>query len=211
VSFWDEMADVARTHDVLRHPFYVRWSAGELSAAELATYSSQYRHAVIALAEASRLAAQAPDAGPDAQPLHAHAIEEVAHIMLWDEFLVRAGGDFDAALTPETHACVEAWVGPATRPLLERLVALYSIESAQPAISAVKASALDKHYEIGSARYFELHRERDVAHAAALRAQIDRRLPGGDPAGLLRVARRVLRANWRLLDGVERHPALQPA
>src|SRR5262245_15764885 len=44
-------------HDVLRHPFYRRWSAGELTRAELAHYAGQYRHAVVALARASAQAA----------------------------------------------------------------------------------------------------------------------------------------------------------
>ena len=42
-----------RECDVLEHPFYQRWSAGELSAEELAFYAGEYRHAVVALAQAS--------------------------------------------------------------------------------------------------------------------------------------------------------------
>ena len=50
--------------NVLEHPFYQRWSAGELSADELARYAGEYRHAVLALADASALApsARAADA-----------------------------------------------------------------------------------------------------------------------------------------------------
>jgi pyrroloquinoline-quinone synthase len=210
-TFWERMDEVAHRHDVLRHPFYVRWSDGKLSAAELAEYSGQYRHAVIALAAASGLAARSPDAGLDAPVLFAHAVEEAAHILVWDQFLAQVDGDFEAEVTPETRACVDAWVGPPTRPLLERLVGLYAIESAQPEISAVKARALAKHHDIASVRYFELHCQRDVAHARALREQINRRLIGADEPALLDVARDVLRANWRLLDGVDRPAVDQPA
>ena len=45
--------------NVLEHPFYQRWSAGELSSDELSFYAGQYRCAVIALAETSALAADA--------------------------------------------------------------------------------------------------------------------------------------------------------
>lgn len=211
MSFWDQMAEVAGRHDVLRHPFYLRWADGELSTAELADYAGQYRHAVIALAASSGLASQSPDAGPDAGPLLAHAMEEITHIMLWDGFLARIRGAVDAAPTAETRDCVRAWIGPTAQPLLERLVGLYAIESAQPEVSAVEARALDKHYQFGRARYFELHRHRDLAHVAALQAQIDRRLPGADEPALLEVAVSVLRAHWRLLDGVDRRPALQLA
>ena len=58
MHFWSRFDAIARKHDVLRHPFYVRWSAGELSATELADYSGQYRHAVVALAQATALAAE---------------------------------------------------------------------------------------------------------------------------------------------------------
>jgi pyrroloquinoline quinone (PQQ) biosynthesis protein C len=51
---------------VLDHPFYERWSAGELSAQELGVYSGEYRRAVIALAEASAQAAA--KAGPTFAP-----------------------------------------------------------------------------------------------------------------------------------------------
>ena len=37
--------------DTLRHPFYQRWERGELRRDELALYSGQYRHAVVALAD----------------------------------------------------------------------------------------------------------------------------------------------------------------
>src|SRR2546427_104878 len=71
--------------DVLEHPFYLRWSAGELGPQELACYAGEYRHAVLALAQASASAAGA--AGPaHAQLLRAHAEEEEAHVALWDRF-----------------------------------------------------------------------------------------------------------------------------
>ena len=44
--------------NVLEHPFYQRWSAGELTTGELALYAGEYRHAVSALARASALAAE---------------------------------------------------------------------------------------------------------------------------------------------------------
>ena len=86
-------------------------------------------------------------------------------------------------------------------------MALYAIESAQPAISRVKADGLREHYgfDAGPATaYFDLHAERDVAHAADGRAMLEARLDGADEDALVAVAERVLRANWTLLDGVER-------
>ncbi len=50
-SVWKRIEESRARHNVLEHPFYVRWSAGELSADELARYSGQYRHATEALAK----------------------------------------------------------------------------------------------------------------------------------------------------------------
>jgi pyrroloquinoline-quinone synthase len=202
VDLWSRLADVHRRWNVLDHPFYQRWSRGELSAGELALYAGQYRHAVVALAQAADGAARA--AG-DAD-LAAHAGEEAAHIALWDAFAEAAGTDGRAEASPETAECADAWAGEG-RDLLGHLVALYAIESAQPAISRVKADGLREHYGFAGGpgtAYFELHAERDVEHAAEARAAIAERLDGADEDALVAEAERVLWANWTLLDGVER-------
>jgi pyrroloquinoline-quinone synthase len=205
MDFWCSLDQIARTHDVLRHPFYERWSAGELTGAELANYAGQYRHAVIALADASASAAQGADDGVRAQ-LTAHAAEEATHIALWDDFIDTVGGEHDADPTAQTAHCATVWAGGEERELLPTLVALYAIEAAQPAISRAKRVGLAEHYGVegSGAAYFELHERLDVEHAAATRALIDDRLPGADIVPLLREAERVLAANWELLDGVDR-------
>src|SRR5438046_3761378 len=70
---WSRLEDARERWNVLRHPFYRRWSAGELSAEELARYSGQYRHAVEAIAGLSEAAAEAAVDRPE---LCAHAEEE---------------------------------------------------------------------------------------------------------------------------------------
>ena len=77
--------------DVLEHPFYQRWNAGELSGEELALYAGEYRRAVLALAEASELAAREAPAHLR-EDLRRHAEEEASHVALWDAFAEAAGG-----------------------------------------------------------------------------------------------------------------------
>jgi pyrroloquinoline-quinone synthase len=205
VDLWSRLDDVHARWNVLEHPFYERWSAGELSRADLALYAGQYRHAVVALADAAAGAARAASADDRAE-LAAHAGEEAAHVALWDAFADAAGADGDAAAEPETAECADAWAGEG-RDLLGHLVALYAIESAQPAISRVKADGLREHYGFASGpgtAYFDLHAVRDLEHAAEGRALIAERLDGADEDALVAEAERVLRANWTLLDGVER-------
>ena len=138
MDLWSRLADVRSRWNVLDHPFYARWSSGELTADELAVYAGQYRHAVVALAQAADGAAHAAEGSAD---LAAHAGEEAAHVALWDEFARAAGAEGVAPASPETVECAGAWAGEG-RDLLGHLVALYAIESAQPAISRVKADGL---------------------------------------------------------------------
>src|ERR1019366_6662144 len=77
--------------NVLEHPFYQRWSAGELSAEELGCYAAESRRAVVALAQAATLAAERAEA-PYAEGLRRHAAEESDHVALWDQFARAAGG-----------------------------------------------------------------------------------------------------------------------
>jgi pyrroloquinoline-quinone synthase len=207
MTFWDRLATVKADNDVLEHPFYVRWSNGELSREELAAYSGQYRHAVVALAAASRNATPAAD-GELREHLEEHAAEEAEHVGLWDRFVSATGGDADAAPTAETELCAAAWAGDG-RDLDATLAALYAIESAQPEIAAIKQRGLVDLYgydEGPATEYFEVHAKRDHDHAEAHRRFLEERIESGaaDQDELIAAAREVLRANWTLLDGVER-------
>jgi pyrroloquinoline-quinone synthase len=207
--FWNRLDAVRSQCDVLEHPFYVRWSRGELAPGELAAYSGQYRHAVTALAAAPAGAA-GKATGRLRAHLEAHAAEESEHVELWDRFLEAAGGDRTAAPTPETESCAAAWSDPG-RSVTATLAALYAIEAAQPAIAEVKREGLVRFYGFtpGAATdYFDVHATLDREHAAAHRAWIDQALQDADAGELLDAARDVLAANWRLLDGVERLSAV---
>jgi pyrroloquinoline-quinone synthase len=204
---WERIEEARERWNVLRHPFYRRWSAGELSREELARYSGQYRHAVRAIAAASEAAADAAPARPE---LRRHAVEERDHVALWDGFVEAAGGSVADAPTPETQECVRAWSqsrAPTARgdELLARLVRLYAIESGQPAISRIKRQGLVGCYGFidgpGTA-YFRLHERRDAEHAAEARGLIEELAAEGDEDELAAAAEATLRANWRLLDGV---------
>ena len=194
MTLFDRLDAVRDRWNVLEHPFYVRWSEGELTPAELTHYAGEYRHAVVALAEAAQAHADV-----------AHAAEETAHIALWDDFARAVDADLDQEPAQETAECAAAWTAAGNA--LEGLVVLYAIESAQPAISRTKLEGLVGHYgfsEGPATEYFALHAERDHEHAAQSRRQLEERAASADEDRLVEVAEAALRGNWALLDGVER-------
>jgi pyrroloquinoline-quinone synthase len=205
--------------NVLEHPFYQRWSAGELSAAELDFYAGEYRHAVVALAQASDSAAA--KVSPEHRAgLERHAAEERAHIALWDEFVAAAqDGSLRREPLGETECCVRSWT--AGESALEHLAVLYAIEASQPEIARTKLDGLVQRYgytpEGPAVEYFKLHATLDVEHARQARELIEE-LMSADEAGahehpaegtrqaerMVACAKAALRGNWELLDGVDR-------
>ena len=201
-DIWQRIEQARARWNVLEHPFYQRWSAGELSREELAEYSGQYRHATAAIA---RLSASVAESAPETERagLRRHAAEEEAHVALWDGFVEAVGGDSGATPSAETAECVDAWTAEDDR--LAQLVRLYAIESGQPQISKTKREGLAAHYGIGDGpgnEYFRLHEVADVHHAAEGRSLIEAHLEGADPDALVAAAESAFEANWRLLDGV---------
>lgn len=188
----ERIDEARRRWNVLDHPFYLRWERGELTLDELAFYAGEYRHAVVALADAAAI-------GGDAE----HAAEEKSHIALWDDFAAALDAPLDREPTTQTQECADAWRAEDS---LEARAVLYAVESGQPGVSRTKLTGLVEHYAFStgseSTQYFELHAERDHEHAAAS-AEVIRKAAPENADRLVAAAEAALQGNWRLLDGVE--------
>ena len=190
-----ERLDAARERwNLLEHPFYKRWSCGELSRDELAHYAGEYRHAVVALAETAAKSGSTE-----------HAREEAEHVFLWDEFAAAFDADTMREPSPATQECVVAWTAPGDE--REALAVMYSIEAGQPAVSQAKLDGLAEHYGVGTddtgAAYFTLHATLDHEHAAESRLELEAEADAADGDRLVEMAERALWGNWILLDGVD--------
>ena len=145
-TVWDRIEEARARHDVLQHPFYVRWSAGELTAEELARYSGQYRHAVTAIAELSaergRGAARAPRARR-ATPTRSAPTSRSGTASS-----TRSTATPAPRRPPRRAECVEVWTE--RDGALRALARLYAIESGQPEISKTKLEGLAAHYDVDS-------------------------------------------------------------
>lgn len=193
-----ERIDAARARwNLLEHPFYRRWSCGDLTRDDLAYYAGEYRHATVALAEVAARAAELD--GP------AHAREEAEHIDLWDDFARAFEADTRRSPSAETAKCVSAWTAPEDP--VGALAVLYAVEAGQPDVSQAKLDGLADHYGVDGddpgAAYFALHAELDHEHAARSRELLAEHAKPEDEELLVGLAEDALRGNWALLDGVE--------
>jgi pyrroloquinoline-quinone synthase len=195
-----------------RHPFYERWSAGELTGDELRTYAGEHHHVAAVLADVAHRAAALAD-GLLHEELTRHADERECELELWCSFAAATGWGPSTAWfyagdpLPETEASAALWLGGEERSLCEHVVTLYALETAQADVARLQLDALLGRYGFTggrSTRYFELRLRGDGGPAGLLEAALTGLLPVADPFVLLRRAERSYRAYWELLDGVAR-------
>ena len=198
-----EMRDAIRERDLLQHSFYKRWLAGDLAMSELADYAAQYYHVVKLLPKLLEIAAEQDREHRNA--LLAHAVEERAHVRLWERFAEACGVPAQTlrSLEPNraTRAMIDACMESAGAGNAATVV--WALEVQTPAVSKEKIHGLEQHYGIGvhsGGEYFALHEHLDVEHAAELENVIASRPREGAPAAALTAADGV----WNLLTSVER-------
>jgi len=198
--------------DLLTHPFYRAWSAGELRAEDLARYAEQYRFQVTALPELLRRARSLIcDADTEAELSRNLDDEEgrtgVAHALLWEAFGAAVGAAAEASPLPETRAAAESLAALVGEDEVTALAALWAYEVQTARVADTKETGL-KCYGVDSPaalRFFRLHGDLDVHHARGLLGSIERCLARGASLEAAKAAvERSARAQWTFLDGAER-------
>jgi pyrroloquinoline-quinone synthase len=203
-----------RARHLLKHPFYVAWSAGELPLPTLRTYAQQYYHFERAFPRyvAGAYARVADPAGR--RVLLENLIDEEGrdptHPELWIQFALALGVsrrsvEHSAPIAATRQLCRTYERFALGGSAAEALAVLYAYESIFPEVAAEKSRGLAAHYGITDAaahEFFRVHTQADVAHSAAERdliAKESARTPKS-AAAALRAANASLDGWWGFLD-----------
>jgi len=211
--------DIAEKH-LLKHPFYLAWTRGELSREALTDYARQYYHHVTAFPTyLSAVHANCDDQATRKQLL-SNLIDEEAgspnHPELWLKFTEGLGvSDIDVRNTqeqPETRNLIDTFRSVCgDESTAEGLAALYAYESQIPAICESKIDGLKRHYGFTNPehyRYFSVHIEADREHSAAERKMLGPYIDNHNFEPVKGSVNRVLDALWEMLSGVCRRHAI---
>jgi pyrroloquinoline-quinone synthase len=203
-----------RERHLLRHPFYVAWSRGDLSLDTLRSYAGQYYHFESNFPRYVAAAyAHLRDAS-ERRVLLENLLDEEGrdptHPELWLDFAEGLGLSRRAARTARagapTRRLLSTYESLTARDPASAVAALYSYESIFPEIAAEKSRGIRAMYGISAPaahEFFRVHTGADVAHSRAERGILARQLRN-DPASAgvaLRSARRAIGAWWGFLDG----------
>ena len=211
--------DITEKH-LLKHPFYLAWTRGELSKEALTDYAKQYYHHVAAFPTYLSAVHTNCDDQPTRKQILSNLIDEEAgspnHPELWKQFANALGvDDVDLAKTEkqsETKNLIETFRSVCgEQSTAEGLAALYAYESQIPAICESKIDGLKKHYGFTHPKhyeYFSVHIEADREHSAAEREMLSSYIDNYNIDNVRASVRRVLDALWEMLSGVCRRHAI---
>ena len=219
-QYLDEIDNDIVTKHLLKHPFYLAWTRGQLTKEALIDYARQYYHHVAAFPTyLSAVHANCDDQATRKQLLNNLIDEEAGspnHPELWKNF-ARGVGVEDAEIArtekqPETKKLIDAFRSVCSQgSTAEGLGALYAYESQIPAICESKIDGLKKHYRFNKPEhyeYFTVHIEADREHSATEREMLSSHVDDGNFESVRASVNRVLDALWEMLSGVCRRHAI---
>ena len=226
-NFFQQLDARIAQFDLLCHPFYKAWSAGELSRDDLREYARDYYHHVKAFpAYLAELSVRLEDGGLRRAVLGNLADEKGGtdpanpeHAELWLDFAEGMGARRDLRThqpVAEVKQLISSFDGVASSGTPEEaLAAFYAYESQVPRVAKEKARGLREMYgaDEKTCGYFTLHATADVYHAQVWRQQLESRLKANPEAAekALAAGEHAAKALWRALDGIEARRTPQAA
>jgi len=230
-EFFEQLEARIAKYDLLCHPFYKAWSAGELTRDDLREYAQDYYHHVEAFpsylaalgmrldeGELRRavLANLCDEKGVDGQP----GRDSVPHSDLWLDFAEGMGSSRNLewhSPVPEIRQLIRHFQQVASEGSPEEALAtFYTYESQVPRIAQEKERGLREMYgaDDKTCGYFSLHATADVYHSRVWRKQLEKFIAAHPETAdaALDAAENAARMLWKALDGIEaRRTALAAA
>lgn len=221
-EFFEQLETRIAKYDLLCHPFYKAWAAGELTREDLREYAQDYYHHVEAFPSYLAAFGLRLEEGDLRRAVLANMCDEkgvddrtgdkaVPHSELWLDFAEGMGSTRNL----EWHSPVKEirqLIGHFHRVANEgtpeeALAAFYAYESQVPRIAKEKERGLRAVYgaDDKSCGYFSLHATADVYHSRVWRNQLAKRIEEHPDTAhaALDAAENAARALWRALDGIE--------
>ncbi len=221
-QFFERLEAAIARYDLLCHPFYKAWAAGELTHDDLREYARQYYHHVEAFPSYLAELALRLDEGDLRRAVLANMCDEngaagasqkdsAPHSELWLDFAEGMGARRDMRWhlpVAEVRELVRHFHCVASEGTPEEvLAAFYVYESQVPRVAVEKERGLREMYgaDDKTCGYFTLHATADVYHSNVWRKQLESRLAANPEAAeaTLAAAENTARMLWQALDGIE--------
>ena len=221
-EFFKQLEARIAKYDLLCHPFYKAWSAGELTREELRHYAQHYYHHVEQFPSYLAALGLRLEEGELRQAVLCNLCDEkgvagrgggdsVPHSDLWLDFAEGMGSSRNLEWhnpLPEVGELVRYFHSVSNGGTLEEaLAAFYAYESQVPRIAKEKARGLRQMYQADdkTCGYFSLHAKADLYHARVWRDQLKKRVAAnpGSAEAALNAAENAARMLWQALDGIE--------
>lgn len=220
-AFLSLLEERIHPYDLLCHPFYKAWSAGELTSDDLRAYAEDYYPHVeafpgylaqlgVRLEEGELRRAVLANMTDEKGGEDSFGEPERSHSELWLDFVEGVGGSRLPKRRPVAAVRkLITWfqhVSGEGSPE-EALAAFYAYESQVPRVAQEKGRVLREVYgaDPKTCGYFTLHGTADVYHAQVWRNQLEKRVKAKPETAekALVAAETAAKALWAVLDGFE--------
>jgi pyrroloquinoline-quinone synthase len=221
-EFFQQLETCIAKYDLLCHPFYKAWTAGQLTRDDLREYAQDYYHHVAAFPTYLAELGVRLDEGELRRSILANLADEKggedlfgepsrAHSELWLDFAEGMGSGRNLrrhSPLPEIKQLTAFFHRVASEGTPEEaLAAFYAYESQVPRVAKEKARGLQEMYGANqrTTAYFTLHTTADVLHSQVWRQQLAKQLETHpeNAEKALDAAENAAKALWQGLDGIE--------
>jgi len=218
-SIGTNLIELIKEKSMLKHPFYQKWTNGELSKEALKEYSKQY------YAFMSRFPQflSAIHSNSDNLEIRKIVMENLAdeegfksgvpsHPLLWEQFAKGLGVTLEEMQNtdylPETMELVNGFSEAArSGNAINALAMLFAYESQIPEVATSKINGLEKFYNITDPKvyeYFTVHQTADVQHASQeLEMIVNNTTSNAAQAEVLESVNKSLDLVWNFLSGID--------